>query len=340
MKTIVVNATALDASGALTVLRQFVASIPQNDTNWIVFISDKIELTAQQNNVQITPITGVKPLYKRFMWDAFGVKKWLKKHNIRPIASVSLQNTNFRTGYKIPNYIYFHQSIPFFDRKWSPFKAEERALWFYKNIYPFFVSVFLNKRTEIFVQLEYVKQGFVKRFKTDKNKVHIISPTINLPNKDGVKFVELPQETINLFYPATNHFYKNHKVVFDALSLNKNTNFALYTTLPDSMGVIPFEKVLEMYKSADALVFPSYIETFGLPLLEAASFGMPILAADLPYAREVLSGYEGVGFVKYDDPREWAKALSELEKSKRYEEFIPEHRASWSVMFNIIFNNL
>ncbi len=43
--TIVVNATALDGSGALTVLRQFLAAVPENDRiEWIVFISPDIEI--------------------------------------------------------------------------------------------------------------------------------------------------------------------------------------------------------------------------------------------------------------------------------------------------------
>lgn len=340
MRAIIVNATALDQSGALAILKQFVAAIPQNDIKWIIFISEKVVITTQQHNINLEPIPGVKSLYKRFLWDSFGVKKWLKKNNIIPIASVSLQNTNFRTGYKIHNYIYYHQSIPFFDKKWSPFKANERTLWFYKNIYPFFVAVFLNQRTEIFVQLEYIKNGFVKRFKIDEDRVHVISPSFILPNKDIVEKIDLPLKTINLFYPATNHFYKNHKVLYDALNYDSNCTYALYTTLPESMGLITFDKVLQMYKSSDALVFPSYIETFGLPLIEAASFGLPIIAADLPYAREVLDGYEGVVYVKYDDPYMWRNALSMLKKKETYKAFAPKNRATWKDLFDLILKEI
>jgi len=38
-------------------------------------------------------------------------------------------------------------------------------------------------------------------------------------------------------------------------------------------------------------LFPSYIETFGLPLIEAAAFGLPIGVANEAYAHEVLKGY-------------------------------------------------
>ena len=46
------------------------------------------------------------------------------------------------------------------------------------------------------------------------------------------------------------------------------------------------------------LVFPSYIETIGLPLLEARSVGAPILAADCLYARDGVEDYEKAEFLE------------------------------------------
>jgi glycosyltransferase involved in cell wall biosynthesis len=40
---------------------------------------------------------------------------------------------------------------------------------------------------------------------------------------------------------------------------------------------------------AAALAFPSWYEGFGLPALEALACGIPVVAADLPALREVLS---------------------------------------------------
>ena len=84
------------------------------------------------------------------------------------------------------------------------------------------------------------------------------------------------------------------------------------------------------------MVFPSYIETYGLPLIEAASLGVPIIAADLPYAREVLDGYEGVTFVPYDDAEGWSRAISELRKGVRYSPLQLKSRPSWQELFNIV----
>jgi alpha-1,2-rhamnosyltransferase len=41
------------------------------------------------------------------------------------------------------------------------------------------------------------------------------------------------------------------------------------------------------YKRAHCLLQTSVIEGFGLPIIEAASFGLPIIASDIPIFREV-----------------------------------------------------
>jgi glycosyltransferase involved in cell wall biosynthesis len=40
-------------------------------------------------------------------------------------------------------------------------------------------------------------------------------------------------------------------------------------------------------RSARALLFPSLVEGFGLPLIEALSLGTPVIASDLPVFREL-----------------------------------------------------
>lgn len=68
--------------------------------------------------------------------------------------------------------------------------------------------------------------------------------------------------------------------------------------------------VAAMYSAADALVFPSLTESYGLPLVEAMTIGMPIVAADRPYARE-LCGATGIYFDPHS-PASLLRALSDL----------------------------
>ncbi|MCH2172288.1 glycosyltransferase family 4 protein [Myxococcota bacterium] len=53
------------------------------------------------------------------------------------------------------------------------------------------------------------------------------------------------------------------------------------------LGPVPYAEVLRYYRGAQALVFPSWLETFGHPLLEAMIAEIPIIASDIPSSREI-----------------------------------------------------
>lgn len=53
------------------------------------------------------------------------------------------------------------------------------------------------------------------------------------------------------------------------------------------LGQLPHQNLLEAYGKARALLFASYSESFGIPLIEAQAAGLPILAAELDFVRDV-----------------------------------------------------
>ena len=358
---IIVNATALDSSGALTILKQFLESIPDDQFDYFVFVNKGVYFDRNKSNVNIIH-KNVKSLLKRLLWDTFGIRRWLKEKECKPLVSISLQNTNFRTKESIPNFIYYHNSIPFAKQFWNPFKKEERPLLFYKMIYPFFVKLFMNKNTEVFVQGLYVKKCFASFYDFPEEKIHVISPKFELPVFHDEPPISIDVDKLNLFYPATPFPYKNHQIIFDALSLldkNLQKRISLYLTCEKHelkhlsycsetlfdihySGRIPFNEILGMYKVSDALLFPSFIETLGIPLIEAASFGLPILAADLPYSREALKSYEGVSYAQYNDAHLWKDGILKLfsSKGKRYIPIKLEKTKSWEELFKIIGNKI
>ncbi|CUW38091.1 Putative glycosyltransferase [Magnetospirillum sp. XM-1] len=50
---------------------------------------------------------------------------------------------------------------------------------------------------------------------------------------------------------------------------------------------VPYHQLPELYNSHDVFVFPAVAETFGHPMAEALSSGLPVVVADTPVAREV-----------------------------------------------------
>lgn len=54
------------------------------------------------------------------------------------------------------------------------------------------------------------------------------------------------------------------------------------------LGWIPQKSMHSLYKGSDIFIFPSLCESFGFPMLEAMSSGLPVVAADTPANREIL----------------------------------------------------
>lgn len=101
---------------------------------------------------------------------------------------------------------------------------------------------------------------------------------------------------------------KNHGVLFDAWEylLDQGLKPMLHVTI-DETGPQFVERLKglnargarivnhvyvdprELYFNCRYLIFPSVMESFGLPLIEAADSGMKVIASDLPYVHDVVT---------------------------------------------------
>ena len=75
-------------------------------------------------------------------------------------------------------------------------------------------------------------------------------------------------------------------------------------------GNVPNSRIPQLIQQARLLVFPTWCESFGLPLAEALAMGAPAVAADIPACREV-----GQGAARYyaaGDPDSLAATIGDL----------------------------
>ena len=57
-----------------------------------------------------------------------------------------------------------------------------------------------------------------------------------------------------------------------------------------SSAGFPLEETVPFYRAADAFVYPSLNETFGLPILEAMACGCPVVTSDVSAMPETAGG--------------------------------------------------
>ncbi len=76
------------------------------------------------------------------------------------------------------------------------------------------------------------------------------------------------------------------------------------------VGAVPHADIGREYAGADLFVYPSQLESFGLPPLEAMAAGVPVITSDAPSVREVVD--DGARVVDVTDPGRFAAAIAEL----------------------------
>lgn len=149
---------------------------------------------------------------------------------------------------------------------------------------------------------------------------------MNVPAENEMK-------KFDFIYPASGEPHKNHCTLIDAwvqladediypslvLTLDKKKEKDLFNYVCNMVkekqlkiiltGELTQSEVLRLYRNSGALIFPSLLESFGLPLVEAKILNLPILASELDYVRDILNPVQSF------DP---TSALSIARAVKRY----------------------
>ncbi len=153
----------------------------------------------------------------------------------------------------------------------------------------------------------------------------------DVPDLSGYRDPSLVWSPRKFLFPSGPIFYKNHTCIVDALRILQKRgikDLQVFFTLKTRdlpwvedcegliwLGPLSREMLLRFYQ-ASTLIFPSYIETFGYPPAEARQFGLPILASDMPFCREVLEGYENARYFHPFRSEELADQMQDIIQSQ------------------------
>lgn len=161
------------------------------------------------------------------------------------------------------------------------------------------------RNATLLVQTETMLQEVRENFGCEANVVPF------LPREVQPSAGQLPV-LYDYLYVASGEPHKNHRRLLQAWILLANRGFrpSLCLTLDTQRDAalcawverlvrqhglrvannpVPPSQISELYAQCGALIYPSLFESFGLPLLEARRVGMPILAAERDYVRDVVT---------------------------------------------------
>jgi glycosyltransferase involved in cell wall biosynthesis len=198
----------------------------------------------------------------------------------------------------------------------------------------------LTRAGAVIVGNETGKQDVQAFYGVCPDNIHLIplptpSDALNT-NNSPTKKANTPGEYI--FYPAQLWPHKNHRVILEAQkilreefqwelplvltgtnrgNLDALTNISKkysVSHLFNYVGVVDRAEIFSLYKNAMALVFPSMFGPDNIPPLEAFALECPVLAADVPGAREQLK--DGAGWFEPLNARILAEQLLRIKNDR------------------------
>jgi len=177
---------------------------------------------------------------------------------------------------------------------------------------------------------EFAKKRMIELLGLSPEKIHVahlaVDPSEFMPNPG-------PRENFVL-YPARGWPHKNHARLIEAMAIVRQhiPDIRLVLTgggldglgeLPDWVdrrGLVGYDELKALYRSAAVLAFPSLYEGFGLPPLEAMASGCPVAASNAGSIPEVC----GHAAVLFDALDAQAIASGILEACDRHDELAAE----------------
>lgn len=209
------------------------------------------------------------------------------------------------------------------DKNWLVFHAKQK-------IGSFAFKKSLTDNDHIIAVSEYTKKELLELTPVDPKKISVIYEASDVDNTTPKK-VSLPFKKY-ILYVGQQSDYKNIKRLGDAHQLlkakypdlglvlagKKNTaaltNERYFATLNYAdihfTDFIPDEQLSWLYKNAAAYVFPSLMEGFGLPGLEAMSHKTPVVSSDATCLPEVYG--KAAHYFNPNDTRDIARAIDDI----------------------------
>lgn len=361
-KQIVISGINLFQGGPLRVYYDYLDAILGNriyeEYRFVLFVHSKELFSKYEQYFEIIELPKARKsfvfrLYYEYVW----FYKFSKKRKI--YAWVSLHDITPNVDCK-HRFVYCHNPLVFQDNE---LRITNIKRIIYSALYNLLYRTNIKKNDYVIVQANWIKREFIERYRT--NNIIVARPETRV-----VDYADSSCSSNNIFiYPAFPREFKNFEVICKAskeLLKRGIDDFSVFLTIDGGeneyafnlvkeykelkvlqfIGQKSFHEIEELYSVCNYMIFPSKLETWGLPLSEFKKSNKPILLADKPYAHETLGKYEKVKFFDCTDSIELANCMYNLiTQNIEYdtnEDIVVEglFAANWNELINLIYERL
>lgn len=323
MKTIVVSGVNIRKGGTLTILNdclRYLSQLALRGDVRVVAIVHKRELCFFRG-IEYVEIPSSAKNWAFRLWNEYfrflkiskqigHIHLWLSLHDTTPRVVADCHA------------VYCQTAFPFFRWKWRDFLMDYKIpLFAMLTRYAYRINV--RKNRYLIVQQEWIRNSLSGLLRLPPKKFVVFPPAPkSIPLFPDIKVENGPT---TFLYAATADCHKNFEVLLEASRLlESQLGVGAFQTLITISGTenryaaylrrrwgnvasIKFigfqsqQRLFDLYSRAHCLVFPSRVETWGLPISEFASTGKPMLLANLPYAHETAAGGSVAAFFDEND---------------------------------------
>lgn len=332
IKTIVISAVNLRKGGTLTILRECLHYL--SISKWVkeyrivALVHDKS--LAFYPNIEYIEMPDTIKSWGRRLWCEYVTMYFVSKRLAPVYLWFSLHDTTPRVKAE-RQAVYCQTSFPFLKRKWRDYLFDYKIVLF-SLLTRLVYRIHIKKNRYLVVQADWLRKGLAEMFNLSEDRFIVAPPELRLP---------IPSSAISakgvftFFFPATPDCHKNFELLCEATRLLEKEvvekKFQVIITVSGTenryarwlqhiwgsvnslnfLGFMSRTDLYTMYASTDCLVFPSRVETWGLPISEFAVYNQRMLLADLPYAHETAIGANKVAFFDINNPNDLKEKMKQ-----------------------------
>ena len=275
---------------------------------------------------------------------------WLSLHDMSPRVRTTVQA------------VYCHNASSFYKVNFKEFLLDKKFAIF-SFLYKYIYQINISSNDYVIVQQNWLRDEFKELYNIKECVVSY--PIVKNQKYEAELIARNNKDKKVFFYPSFPRVFKNFELICEAaerISSQYSSKFEVILTIDGSenkysksifdryhknknikfIGLQSRKRVFELYAEVDCLIFPSKLETWGLPISEFKEFSKPILLANLQYSHETIGNYKDVSFFNPLDSAELVKLIeSFISETIVYEENIntlpfSPFATNWKQLFNTL----